>query len=192
MPPHRQAVAVGCYFKATFRSMRHIFFAIISILLISACGQTNSSPVTAIEKSDTVVIKKDTVPTVNHRTNLDSIEATNNASVKASGNKVTKAYVSRQDSSIDLTANIRLDHRIFGYADPDIKSERLLLFSVFTNDVEKNPFGCKLGSYYDTGGMQNIKLKYLETAGNFIKAVAIDSSNNFTTLYFEKKWIVFE
>jgi hypothetical protein len=80
----------------------------------------------------------------------------------------------------------------FGYANPDIKSERLLLISVFTNDVEKNPFGCKLGSYYDVGGMQNIKLKYLETAGNFIKAVAIDSSNNFTTLYFEKKWIVFE
>jgi hypothetical protein len=172
--------------------MRQILFALISILLISACGQTNSGPATAIEKFDTVVIKKNTALTVNHKTNLDSIEATNNASVKASGNKVTKAYVTSQDSSIDLTANIRLDHRFFGYANPDIKSERLLLFSVFTNDVEKNPFGCKLGSYYDTRGMQNIKLKYLETAGNFIKAVAIDSSNNLTTLYFEKKWIVFE
>ncbi len=172
--------------------MRQILFALISILLISACGQTNLGPATAIEKFDTVVIKKDTAPTANHKTNLDSIEATNNASVKALGNKVTKAYVSIQDSSIDLTANIRLNHRIFGYANPDIKSERLLLFSVFTNDVEKNPFGCKLGSYYDTGGMQNIKLKYLETTGNFIKAVAIDSSNNLTTLYFEKKWIVFE
>ena len=57
---------------------------------------------------------------------------------------------------------------------------------------KKNSLGCKLGSYYDTGGMQNIKLKYMETASNFIKAVAIDSSNNFTTLYFEKKWIIFE
>ena len=172
--------------------MRQIFFALVSILSISACGQKNSGPAIPIEKSDSVVIKKDTVPTVNRRTNLDSMEATNNASVKASGNKVTKAYVSRQDSSIDLTANIRLDHRFFGYANPDIKSERLLLFSVFTNDVERNPLGCKLGSYYDTGGMQNIKLKYLETAGNFIKAAAIDSSNNFTILYFEKKWIIFE
>lgn len=172
--------------------MRQIFFTPISILLISACGQTNSGQATAIERSDSIVIKKDTFPTVNHGANLDSIEATNNASVKASGNKVTKAYVLRQDSSIDLRANIRLDHRIFGYANPDIKSARLLLFSVFTNDVEKNPFGCKLGSYYDTGGMQNIKLKYLETVGNFIKAVAIDSSNNFTTLYFERKWVAFE
>ena len=115
--------------------MRQIFFAIVSILLISACEQTNSGTAIPIEKSDPVVIKKDTVPKVNYRTDLDSREATNNASVKASGKKVTKAYVSTQDSSIDLTANIRLDHRFFGYANPDIKSEKLLLFSVFTNDI---------------------------------------------------------
>lgn len=172
--------------------MREIIFAIISILLFSACSQTNSGSATAKEKSDTIVIENDTIPTLDHITNLDSIEATNNASVKASGSNVTKAHVSRRDSSISLTADIRLDHRLFGYAIPDLNSERLLLFSVFTNDVEKNPFGCKLGSYYDTRGMQNIKLKFLQTDGNFIKAMATDSSNNLTTLYFERKWIVLE
>ena len=40
--------------------------------------------------------------------------------------------------------------------------------------------------------MENIKLKYLETVGKFIKAVAIDSTNFMTNIYFEKKWIVFE
>jgi uncharacterized protein YcfL len=172
--------------------MREIIFAIISILLFSACSQTNSGSATAIEKSDTIVIENDTVPNLDHIAYLDSIEATNNASVKASGSNVTKAHVSRQDSSISLTADIRLDHRFFGYSNSDLNSERLLLFSVFTNDVEKNPFGCKLGSYYDTRGMQNIKLKFLQTDGNFIKAMATDSSNNLTTLYFERKWIVLE
>jgi hypothetical protein len=172
--------------------MRQICISIIAILLISSCAQTNPGQSGVFTKSDTIALEKDIFPGLNHGTNLDLIEATNNSSIKASGLKVTKAIVSKQDSSIDLTANIRLNHRIFGFAKPDIKSERLLLFSVFTNDVEKNPFACKLGSYYDTGGMTNIKLKYLETLGDFVKAVAFDNANILTTLYFEKKWVVFE
>ncbi|MBK7434405.1 MAG: hypothetical protein IPI66_11205 [Chitinophagaceae bacterium] len=144
------------------------------------------------EKPDTLALKKDTLPTNKSSINLDSIEATNNASVIASGKQVTRASISREDSTIDLVANIRLDHRIFGYARPDIKSERLLLFSVFTNDVENNPFGCKLGSYYDTRGMQSFRLKYQETLGPFIRALAIDSANNTHPSVFEKKWAVFE
>ena len=80
----------------------------------------------------------------------------------------------------------------FGYAKPDIKSERLLLLSVFTIDVENNPFGCRLGAYYDTGGMDELTLKYNSTTGDFVKATAIDKANNSTTIYFEKKWIEFE
>ena len=123
---------------------------------------------------------------------LDSIEKANNKSVIASGSNVTKAYIflKNGDSTISLTANIRQDHRIFGYSRPDIKSKRLLLLSVFTDDVENNPFGCKLGSYYDTSRMDDLTLKYLETLENFVKAVAIDKTNHKTILYFEKKWIV--
>jgi len=91
-----------------------------------------------------------------------------------------------------LTANIRKDHRILGYSKPNTKSERILLISVFTNDVENNPFGCRLGSYYGTGGMKDMTLKYKETLGKFIKAIAIGNSNNKTVIYFEKKWIQFD
>ena len=161
-------------------------------MFISACGHTNSDSTAATEKSDTVFLKKDSIPVIKNTINTDSIETANNASIKESGNNVTKAYVYTRDSSISLTADIRLDHRIFGYANPNTKSERLLLLSIFTGDVENNPFGCKLGSYYGTDGMEKIKLKYLEKVGNFIKAAAIDSSNVMTSLYFEKKWIVFE
>jgi hypothetical protein len=62
---------------------------------------------------------------------------------------------------------------------------------VFTNDVENNPFGCKLGSYYDTGGMKEIKLTYLGESHGFIKALVTDSLNKGTTVYFENKWIKF-
>lgn len=165
-------------------------------LLIGACGQTNHKTDNQ-EKSEQTITAVDTTKTnqvTEKLTKLDSIEKANNESVVASGDKITKAFVFLKDgdSTINLTANIRQDHKIFGYAKPDIKSERLLLLSVFTNDVENNPFGCKLGAYYDTGGMDELTLKYNSTTGNFVKATAIDKANNTTTIYFEKKWIEFE
>jgi hypothetical protein len=63
---------------------------------------------------------------------------------------------------------------------------------VFTNDIKNNPFGCKLGAYYQTSNMDDITLKYISTTGDFIKAEAIDKTNKSTTIYFEKKWVEFE
>jgi hypothetical protein len=165
-------------------------------LLISACGQTNpkSENHKNSEQSITAVDTTNPKQAIEKLTKLDSIEKENNESVVASGDNITKAFIFLKDgdSTINLTANIRQDHRIFGYAKPDINSERLLLLSVFTNDVENNPFGCKLGAYYDTGGMGKLTLKYIATTGNFVKAIATDNTNKSTTIYFEKKWIDFE
>lgn len=122
---------------------------------------------------------------------LDSLDRVNNAVIKAAGKQVTKAYVtlSDRDSIIHLTDNMRKDHRFFGYAKPDLKSERLLLLSIFTNDVEGNPFSCKLGEYYNTSGMKELVLKYQRINGHFVQAVAIGANREVTTVYFEKKWI---
>lgn len=166
--------------------------SVLVCLFISACNDAKPGTTEKAEKFDTVVVNKNRFAVFNSKINLDSIETVNNASVKASGNNITKVAVSKQDSSISIAANIRLDHRIFGYKDPDIKSERLLLLSVFTTDVKNNPFGCKLGSYYDTRGMENMKLTYLKTLDDFIEVAAIDSSNRMTKFYFEKKWVEFE
>ncbi|WP_417873768.1 hypothetical protein [Xanthomarina gelatinilytica] len=165
-------------------------------LLICACGQTNPKSDNQ-ENSEQIITILDTTKTnqaTERLTKLDSIEKKNNESVVASGDNITKAFVSIKDgdSTINLTANIRRDHRIFGYAKSNIKSERLLLLSVFTNNVENNPFGCKLGAYYDTMGMDELILKYISTTGNFVKATANDKTNNSTTIYFEKKWIDLE
>lgn len=159
--------------------MRTTIYILILILPISAYGQTNS---TSDSKPTPVTVEL---------SKLDSIEKANNESVIASGDYITKAFVflKEGDSTINLIANIRQDHRIFGYSKPDIKSERLLLLSVFTDDVKNNPFGCKLGAYYDTGRMGELTLKYISATGNFVKAKAIDKTNKSTTIYFEKKWI---
>ena len=165
-------------------------------LLFCACGQTNPKSDNQNNSEQTSIAADTTKTTLGteNLTKLDSIEKENNESVIASGDKITKVFVFLKDgdSTINLRANIRQDHRIFGYAKPDIKSERLLLLSVFTNDVENNPFSCRLGAYYDTRGMDEFTLKYNSTTGNFIKATAIDKANNSTTIYFEKKWIEFQ
>jgi len=176
--------------------MTTITYILTLILLISACGQINSTSdnkPTEIEvnmSADTNQLRKPTADI----TKLDSIDKVNNESVIASGDNITKAFVFLKDgdSTINLTANIRKDHRIFGYEEPDTKSERILLLSVFTSDVENNPFSCKLGAYYDTGGMDELTLKYNSTIGSFVKATATDKAHNSTTIYFEKKWVAFE
>lgn len=182
--------------------MKTTNYLLLFSLFILGCGQpNNSSNLIITEKKDSILIDTTTLKdtTKLHKTavvlsKLDSIEKANNESVINVGSNITKAYVSLKDgdSIIYLQANIRKDHRIFGYATPDIKSERLLLFSVFTNDVENNPFGCKLGAYYDTNRMDGLDLKYAATLGNFIKATATDKLNKSTIIYFEKKWIELE
>lgn len=150
---------------------------------------------TTIVKLQRIETNETTVPRQSIRlARLDSIDKANSESVIAAGELVTKAFVRLKDGDniIHLYSNIRQDHRIFGYAEPNIKSERLFLLSVFTNDVKDNPFGLKLGAYYETADMKDLILKYISTTGNFIKAVATDNQNNSTTLYFEKQWIELE
>jgi len=176
--------------------MNFIIYILALTMFFCSCGQTNSksgNESTTTESKTALDTVTSSLPTA-VLLKLDSIDKANNESVIESGDDITKAFVflKDDDSTIHLTANIRKDHRIFGYAKPDNNSERLLLLSVFTNDVENNPFKCKLGAYYDTGGMNELTLKYVSTIGDFVKAVAIDKTNNSTTIYFEKKWIDFE
>lgn len=172
-----------------------IYVYLIFFLAIS-CQQTNPASDPPVETQPTIT--KEARTPLNQETSLttqlDSIDKENNESIVAAGEDINKAFVSLNsgDSTIHLNDSKWQDHRIFGYAAPDTQSERLLLLSIFTNDVENNPFGCKLGAYYDTGGMDNLTLKYSATVGNFVKALAIDKANNSTTIYFEKKWIEIE
>ena len=191
-----QFSTVGCNFGYDNRNMIKTIYILTFTLLHCACGQTNSKAENQ-ENSEQTITTLDTSQinkTIEKLTTLDSIEKANNESVVTSGDNITKAFIFLKDgdSTINLTANIKQDHRIFGYAKPDIKSERLLLLSVFTNDVENNPFGCKLGAFYDTRSMNELTLNYIMTIGNFVKATATSKTNNSTTLYFEKKWIDFK
>jgi hypothetical protein len=156
-------------------------------LLLFSCGKNQFNSDQSTNKSFTPA---DTID--NEAALLDSIDRANNESIIAKGDKITKAFVFSSDSTIFFTVNARLTHRFFGYALPNIKSKRLILFSIFSSDVDNNPFGCELGAYYDTKEIRYFALKYLVTTGDFIKAIAIDKNYRTTDIYFEKKWIEFE
>jgi hypothetical protein len=122
--------------------------------------------------------------------NLDSIQDENNKNIEIAGNDVNKLIVSRKDSSISITVSKYLDHRIFGYQKPSVKSKKLILISCFTADVENNGFELPLGAYYELD--KNHKIKFLKSESEFITAKFILNGKNRGNVYFEKKWIEFD
>lgn len=61
---------------------------------------------------------------------LDSINLENSKSIIASGDNITKAYILK-DSLLYLTADMKKDHRIFGYEKPDLTSKKTITFFNF-------------------------------------------------------------
>jgi len=111
--------------------------------------------------------------------------------VSLTGKYIERIVISKTDSSLTQFGNIRKDYRTFGYEKPDIKSKKMILFSVFTDYVKDNPFKCPLGSYYHTAGMEFI-LKFVAVQGSFVKTIAIKDDAAIATVYFLRKCVEFE
>lgn len=124
---------------------------------------------------------------------LDSLQYNNaRSSWLDSKPENTKAYINLQDSSFSMRAVMKKDHKFYGFANADTNSTPLILFSIFTSDVDGNPEALRLGSFYDTQDAEEagIILK-LESRGNsFSKFLIIGKENN--AVYFENKHLIFE
>jgi uncharacterized protein YcfL len=111
--------------------------------------------------------------------------------IKVDEDNIQKATISKSYGLISITANMKLDHRIFGFEKPNLNSKKMILISIFTNDVEKNSFNCPYGAYYDSHRMAHIKLKFKENIDEFSR-VELTKENESKIIYFEKKWLEFE
>jgi hypothetical protein len=103
-----------------------------------------------------------------------------------------RAVISKRDSSFMVYNNIRADYRIIGYQLPDTSSKKMVLFSVFTADVENNPSRCPYGSYYGSPSNEELEIKYTGDQGKFVKAFINNDKGESATIYFPKKWVEFE
>jgi hypothetical protein len=99
-----------------------------------------------------------------------------------------------KDSIVSISSNGEMEklHRIFGYEKNDIHSPKLLLISMFTSEVEHNLFDCKYGAYYDISGMTDLRLKYVETKGDFLEIAILREREEIDRVYMLKKWFEFD
>jgi hypothetical protein len=164
-----------------------LFISFLFIGVIISCNKEIKT--IPQEISENIVIKKDSVK---KKINLDSLDKANQAELTPYEDYWNKISVQNRDSTLWLNSEMRLDHRIFGYKKPNTKSQRLIFLSIFTNDVEGNPFECKYGSYYSTTLGEEKNLKYISTEADFVKTILLDHNEVLDTLYFERKWIEFE
>ena len=104
----------------------------------------------------------------------------------------TKGYADRSTKEFFLTGNIKYDDKIFGYTSPDTNSKKLILFSVFTNDVKDNPYKCPLGAYYETSNLKDgDKIEFVSVTKSFINLKYISSDKTIANFYTERKYIEF-
>lgn len=136
------------------------------------------------------VINQDSIPVKNTVTK-DTVR--NYKDTQMSEDFFQKAVIDLNDSSLTVYQNIRADYRIFGYQKPDTNAKKMILFSVFTSDVQDNPYKCPLGAYYYSGAMQDAKIKYVKNTGNFVEAHLIKENHILPTpIYILKDWVEFE
>ena len=105
----------------------------------------------------------------------------------------TKAYVDKKTKEFYLVANIRQDHKFFGYSAPDTHSKKLILFSIFTSDVKDNPHKMPLGAYYGTNDLkQGDTISFVSEVGGFVKLNYASPGKPSVPFYVKRTNIVFE
>jgi hypothetical protein len=124
-------------------------------------------------------------------TSLDSIEKENLQIIEMSNNSTKKLIISNFDSSISLIADVKFYHRIFGYDAPNLKSKRKILISIFTNEVENNPYGCEYGSYYQTADVLEYSMKFISKEKEFMKVKISRANSSDDFVYFPKACVEF-
>lgn len=104
-----------------------------------------------------------------------------------------KAEINRSDSSMWIRGDIKKDYRIFGYGRASTKSRPLILFSVFTSDVESNPHKCRYGAFYSTSDLafEETRIKFTGFSGQFVRTDFVIEGKVVDTFYFERKWVTF-
>lgn len=129
--------------------------------------------------------KKETIEVVN------KIEIKKIDTIAINFDNIQKAEISKSDSLISIYQSWEKDFRIFGYKLPNAKSEKLILFSPFTDEVENNPFQSKFGSHYDYVSFKP-KMKFIKYENDFAKIKILDSTFVPNFFFIQKKWIEFE
>jgi hypothetical protein len=95
--------------------------------------------------------------------------------------------VDKKTKEFSVSANQKMDYRVFGYQFANITTQKMICFSSHDTDVRANFSRCPLGSYYDTEKMKlGDKIIYLGGVGSFAKMNFIAGNGKKTIFYLPK------
>ena len=167
--------------------MSKISILIVAVLFASCRNEAQHN--TDLKNEDSTLVLENKVPNRKVNTKADSKISSSDIKLSSDPEFLQKASVGT-DSIIRVVSDIKLDYRIFGFEKPDTNSKKMVLFSVFTPDVENNPYKCPYGSYYGTPPEEDMKIKFTSKVGDYVKAT-IRKNENESAVYFHKDWIEF-
>ena len=104
----------------------------------------------------------------------------------------TQLTVDKSDSSTSLFANMQSNHTFYGYAKPDTNSKRLILFSIFTSEVENDKDSCLYGAHYSDTSLGKKHLKYIKNFKDFGEFQFLDNTTIIDTIFFRKENFKFD
>ena len=101
----------------------------------------------------------------------------------------SKGYADRKTKEYILVGNFTDHYIIYGYALPDERSQKVIMFSM-PPSVDKNPAVYNLGTYNETTNLKaGEKIKYIGTKGKFAEMNYTYRDNTVTLFYMNKKFV---
>jgi len=167
--------------------MNKISILIVAVLFASCRNEAQHN--TDLKNEDSTLVLENKVPNKQVNTKADSKISSSDIKLSSDPEFLQRASVGT-DSIIRVVSDIKLDYRIFGFEKPDTNSRKMVLFSVFTPDVENNPYKCPYGSYYGTPPEDDMKIKFVAKTDDYIKAIVTKDKMQ-SPVYFHKNWIEF-
>lgn len=105
----------------------------------------------------------------------------------------TTFHVDRRTKQAELVANMRQDHSIIGYAAPKVTAPKLILFSIFTSEVEGNPGRYPLGAYYETSKLKpGTRLVFVGKKAGFVQLNYLAPDAKPTPVYVRQQDVAFD
>ena len=104
----------------------------------------------------------------------------------------TRGTIDKNTRLFTVKAALADKYSVIGYAEPDRKSQKMIIFSVYDNEVTDNPMNLPLGAYHETTGLKDgDHIEYDSEAGQFVKLNYIRSNKTITPFYIERGFIKF-
>ena len=94
-----------------------------------------------------------------------------------------------RDGSLVVYPDRVKDHRIFGYARPDVTAKKLLLLSSYTADVAGNPYRCALGAFYSSEHADDLHLHVNRLDGTWAEVAVKQESAEPIVVFILREWI---